>query len=166
MTFVRRQILHFAAGALALPATARFGIGQPTSGVGAAADLAAIARDMYLFTFPLYQFYRTRITLMSSANPPQAINALWHFRALLDHTFRTATNPNNDTLYSSAFLDLSRGPLILEVPEIGDRYYTLQFLDSYADSFAYIGTRTTGSAGESTLFLDSGGKIRCRREHR
>jgi hypothetical protein len=39
---------------------------------------------------------------------------------------------NADTLYLNAWLDLSRGPVLLDVPDMGRRYYTLAFMDLYA----------------------------------
>src|SRR5262249_55561183 len=53
--------------------------------------------------------------------------------------------PNNDTLYSSAWLDLSQGPLVLHVPDTGDRYFVMQFMDFYTNNVAFVGKRTTGT---------------------
>src|SRR5262249_16223208 len=140
MNFVRRQFLRLAAGVLALPAASRFARAQPATGAGTLADIAAVARDMYVFTCPLYEFYRVRSggALSDASSQLAQINRFQHARDQLDHTYRRVTAPNNDTLYSSAFLDLSRGPLIVEVPEIADRYYSLAFLDAYTNNFAYI----------------------------
>ncbi len=53
---------------------------------------------------------------------------------------------NHDTLATVAWLDLSRGPLILHVPDMPGRYYSVQFTDpSKNTNFAYVGTRTTGT---------------------
>ena len=61
--------------------------------------------------------------------------------------------PNNDTLYAQAFCDVSREPLVVSVPKIdGNRYYGLQLWDPNGDTFAYIGSRTTGrEAGDYAL---------------
>ncbi len=53
--------------------------------------------------------------------------------------------PNVDTLYTTARLDLSGGPLVVHVPEEHGRYYTLQLLDAYTNTFGYIGRRVTGT---------------------
>jgi hypothetical protein len=158
MTFVRRQFLRLAAGVLALPAASRFASAQPASGAGTLINIAAIARDMYVFTFPLYEFYRVRSVILNSGLglQPARINQFRHARQLSDHTARVVTAPNNDTLYSSAFLDLSRGPLIVEVPEIADRYYSLALMDCYTNNFAYIGTRTTGDVTGKYLIAGPG----------
>jgi hypothetical protein len=114
------------------------------AGAYAEDDLAAIARDAYVYTFPLYEMYRVRYQAhYSQANPRRVpVNHFLHRRELADHTSRSVTTPNNDTLYSSSFLDLSRGPLVLEVPEITDRYFSLALMDFYTNNFAYVGTRT------------------------
>ncbi|MFO1197624.1 MAG: DUF1254 domain-containing protein [Burkholderiaceae bacterium] len=62
---------------------------------------------------------------------------------------RWVTTPNNDTLLSSAWLDLSTGPVVLTVPDTAGRYYSVALIDSYTNNFAILGRRTTGTrAGE------------------
>jgi hypothetical protein len=75
------------------------------------------------------------------------VNRFAHRRTLADHRHRMVTTPNNDTLYSSAVIDLSAGPVELAVPAFGDRYHSVALLDAYTNAFAYIGTRATGNAG-------------------
>ena len=53
---------------------------------------------------------------------------------------------NHDTLPTAGWLDLSKGPLVLHVPDMNDRYYSMQFTDpSKNTNFAYVGKRTTGT---------------------
>lgn len=53
---------------------------------------------------------------------------------------------NHDTLATAGWLDLSAGPLTLHIPDMPDRYYSLQFTDpSNNTTFAYVGSRTTGT---------------------
>lgn len=55
------------------------------------------------------------------------------------------TGVNRDTLMTAGWLDLTKGPLVLHVPDMNDRYYSVQFTDpSKNTNFAYVGTRTTG----------------------
>ena len=129
-------------------------------GAGAGDDLAAAARDAYIYAFPLHEMYRIRYqALYQPANPQRAaVNRFLHRRELSDHTSRRVTTPNNDTIYSSAFLDLSQGPLVLDVPDIADRYYSLAFMDFYTNNFAYVGTRTTGGQAGKYVIAGPGWK--------
>lgn len=52
---------------------------------------------------------------------------------------------NHDTLLTVGWLDLSKGPLVLHVPDMAGRYYSVQFTDPFDVDFAYVGTRTTGT---------------------
>jgi hypothetical protein len=52
---------------------------------------------------------------------------------------------NHDTLLVVGWLDLSKGPLVLSVPDFSGRYYSLQFTDPFNIDFAYVGTRATGT---------------------
>ena len=126
------------------------------AGARASDDLSAIARDAYIYAFPLYEMYRVRYqALYNPANPRRAtVNRFAHRRELADHTSRAVTTPNNDTIYSSAFLDLAQGPLVLDVPDIADRYYSLAFMDFYTNDFAYVGTRMTG--GQAGKYVIAG----------
>jgi len=59
---------------------------------------------------------------------------------------------NHDTLYTVGWLDLGKGPEILHVPDMADRYYSIEFVDPWGDVFAYVGRRTTGTrAGDYLL---------------
>lgn len=66
---------------------------------------------------------------------------------------------NSDTLYLNSWVDLSKGPVLLEVPEMGARYYTLAFMDLYAKPH-HLGTRTNGGkAMRYALVGPSGGTV-------
>jgi hypothetical protein len=63
----------------------------------------------------------------------------------------------DDVLYIGGWLDLSRGPLVLHVPDMADRYYSVQFTNpSNGTDFAYVGKRTTGTAAGKYLISGPG----------
>lgn len=74
-------------------------------------------------------------------------NRLYHQRKLSDARFRGGGRPNNDTLYSASWVDVGREPLILDLPDFGNRYFSVQLCDFDADNIDYVGTRTTGNQG-------------------
>ena len=65
---------------------------------------------------------------------------------------------NHDTLYVTGWLDLSKGPQILHVPDMAGRYYSVQFTDPWGTVFAYVGRRTTGTQAGDYLMSGPGWK--------
>lgn len=66
---------------------------------------------------------------------------------------------NHDTLYVIGVLDLSKGAQLLHVPDMGDRYYSIEFVDSSnGTDFAYVGSRTTGTTTADYLITGSSWK--------
>jgi hypothetical protein len=131
----RRTLL---AGALSAPAIAR----AQESPVA----LRELARRATIYLFPVYEMYRTRWhATVNEANPQrQKLNRFRHLPDLADHRARAVTTPNPDTLYSSAWLDLSIEPLFLTVPPVGDLYYSYAFLDLFTNNFGYVSHRLHG----------------------
>jgi hypothetical protein len=108
----------------------------------------------YVFGFPWIYLPTLRWVWVtqppaSPTTPSMPLNQFWHSRVLTDAAARQGGSPNNDTLYSVAWVDVGKEPLILSVPEIADRYYTIQLASMDSDNFAYVGTRATGTKAGS-----------------
>ena len=73
-------------------------------------------------------------------------NQIVSIAQLVTPEIRTVVAPNVDTTYTVGQLDLSDGPLVIDVPDTRGRYYVIQLLDAYSNTFAYAGRRTTGTA--------------------
>ena len=105
----------------------------------------------YIFGFPYVYLPSIRWSWVTVPKPaggstPYApLNHFHHMRNLTDASFRDGGTPNNDTLYSTAWVDISKEPVILSHPEMGDRYFTFQLACMDDDNFAFVGKRTTGS---------------------
>jgi len=69
------------------------------------------------------------------------------------------TGVNRDTLMTAGWLDLSKGPQVLHVPDFSERYYSVQFTDpSFNTNFAYVGKRATGTQAGDYLITGLGWK--------
>lgn len=106
------------------------------------------AREAYRFGFPLYQLVFTRQQAAARIPPGfNPVNFLFHRPTLADANARDVTTPNNDTLYSSAWLDLSAGPVELTMPALPRRYHSVALMSAFTDVFAVLGTRANGGRG-------------------
>ncbi|HEX4308295.1 MAG TPA: DUF1254 domain-containing protein [Solirubrobacterales bacterium] len=114
-------------------------------------NLAALAAETFIYAYPL-EYCLREIDGFANGHSTLPIDGPWnqfaHAKNLLGPE-TTFVSPNNDTLYSIAALDLRDGPLLLEVPAMGSRYYVLQFADAWSNNFAYVGTRATGNGAGS-----------------
>jgi hypothetical protein len=119
------------------------------------AMLKDLARRAAIYLFPVYEMYRTRWqATVNEANPlRQKLNRFFHVPVLADQHSRTVTTPNNDTLYSTAWLDLSIEPLFLTVPPMGELYYSYAFMDLFTNNFAYVSHRLNGGQPRSHMIV-------------
>ncbi len=111
----------------------------------------ALGKEIYIYGYPLVTMDMTR-KVMTNVETVEGLRApLGQFvnaREYPNATFRDVTAPNADTLYSSAWINLSAEPYILHVPDMNGRYYLMPLLNGWTDVFADPGTRTTGTKAQ------------------
>ena len=118
-------------------------------------DLEALAAEAFVYSFPLVfdlqeveRFRREGMGSVAAA----PFNSFSHASQLAGPG-DTFVSINNDTVYSIAQLDVSGGPVRLEVPDSSGRYYVLQFIDAWTNNFAYVGQRATGTKAGTYLLV-------------
>lgn len=122
-------------------------------------EVARRATEAYNYLYPLVTMDVTRLVFTNPDNSGighSAPNSLAHIRAFPPGDFRGVVAPNFDTLYSSCWLDLANGPLLLTVPDSGGRYYLMPVLDMWTNAFAVPGKRTTGTTEQRYLLAPPG----------
>jgi hypothetical protein len=112
------------------------------------AQTPAILQD-YIYGYAPVAMEATRAietAVPDTTSPGRApINQFAYVDQLATPAERLIIRPNADTLYTSAWLDVTSEPLILHVPDTEGRYYVIPMLDAYSNEFASIGSRTTGN---------------------
>lgn len=126
-----------------------------------AALALSVGLQGYVYGYPMVDLLKQRHneTYRVSAEQPVAapVNTLAVYPGLLTpETQGQLRAANADTLYLNAWLDLSQGPVMLDVPEMGQRYYTLAFMDLYGRP-VHLGTRTNGGKAARYALVGPGG---------
>lgn len=113
------------------------------------AEARAIAKEAYIYGYPLVDNYRIQYAYYVDKNNPN-FKAPWNQIKNVNSVFTPADTsvqtPNSDTPYSWIGLDLRAEPIVISVPAIEKkRYYDVEIWDSYTYIVGYAGSRTTGN---------------------
>jgi len=122
---------------------------------------------LYLWPRLLLSVYKRALLVKGFGDGPVPVNTLYtapeHLFAdpLAVQTVGSSNlmtrGVNRDTLPTVGWLDLAPGPQVLHVPDMADRYYSVQFTDPTKNTnFAYVGKRTTGTAAGDYLVSGPG----------
>jgi hypothetical protein len=157
MRMYRLQLIVLAVAALAGVGTAR---AEETNRL-TEAEALKIGTEAYVYGYPLVTMEITRRVMTNVATLDGLRGPMGQFvnaREYPTAAFRDVTAPNADTLYSSAWLDLSREPYVVTIPDEGDRYYLMPMLSGWTDVFQVPGKRTTGDKAQTYAITGPGWK--------
>ncbi len=120
---------------------------QATQETISAPEASALAQEAWLFGMPLVYIEiqidtMTHVAKREGTHAP--INQFVHYRELADASNKAVVGFNVDTLYSLAQLDLSPEPMVLSVPQMGDRFWIMQIIDAWNNVPHAPGSRTVG----------------------
>ena len=118
-----------------------------------------LGEEEYVYGFPLVMMDVTRAVTTAASKSGEysaPINQFGRMRTYVDPNFQNVVRISANSVWSFAFLDLDQEPMIVTIPDAGDRYLVMQALNMWTDDFASVGTRTP--AAKSGDFLIAGPK--------
>ena len=130
---------------------------QTAGAAPSAAQKAAV--DGYIYAYPLVTMEYTRRSFVNVANASPSKAPMGQFANMVaypavdDHR---VTAPNADTLYSTAWLDVSKEPYVFSIPDMHGRYFLMPMLDGFTNVFQVPGKRTTGTGAQAYLITGPG----------
>src|SRR2546430_1691625 len=120
----------------------------------------AIAVDAYVSSYSLLSMdvSRKQFTNVEQAKEPfkGTMNTFVNVPEYPPADFKGVVRSNFDTLYSASWLDMTKEPVVISVPDTDGRYYLLPMLDMWTDVFASPGWRTTGTGAGTFLITPAG----------
>lgn len=123
------------------------------------AEALAIATEAYVYAYPLVTMEVTR-RVMTNVVAPEGTHApmgqLVRMREYPSAQFKDVTAPNADTLYTTAWVDVSKEPWIISIPDMKDRFFLFPMLDGWTNVFQVPGKRTTGTKAQTYAITGPG----------
>jgi hypothetical protein len=122
-------------------------------------DAFETAKDAYVYAYPLMAMEMTRRISTNVVEPQGTFAPMGQFAKLRqypDANFKTVTAPNADTLYTITWLDLSKEPYVISIPDMKGRYFLFPMLDGWTNVFQDPGKRTTGTGPQKYAITGPG----------
>jgi hypothetical protein len=157
---MNKNAIALSLGLLLSPSLARGAMAQGAQPTITEAEAQAIAVDAYVYFYPLITMDVTRKQFTNiepgkelGKGPMNTFNDVPEYPPA---NFKGVVRPNFDTLYSISYLDMTKEPVVVSVPDTNGRYYLLPMLDMWSDVFASPGWRTTGTQAGNFLVTPPG----------
>lgn len=113
-----------------------------------------VATEAYIYGLPIVGMYELlNVQVLDPTTRRTDFNEFSHSTSLASAKTNFIPAPNNDTVYSRAWLDLRAEPVVLQVPDTGGRYYTIQVLDLFSETLDNVGKRRYGTSPGTFAFV-------------
>jgi hypothetical protein len=106
-----------------------------------------VGRDAYFWAWPMVNIYNRRLSFApiteSARSGPLIMAPLNHITMLtgyLDPLERAVACPNQDVVYGIGGIALDLSPVVVQVPDFGERFWVYQIVDERTDSFVHLGS--------------------------
>ncbi len=123
------------------------------------AEALALATEAYVYAYPLVTMEMTRRVMTNVASPEGTRAPMGQFVRMREYPtakFRDVTAPNADTLYTTTWLDVSKEPWVVSIPDMKGRYFLFPMLDGWTNVFQVPGKRTTGTKAQKYAITGPG----------
>jgi hypothetical protein len=109
--------------------------------------VAAVGRAAYLWGWPMMNIRNRMATFeklpgsvyLGGVLPVAPPNHLTMLTDYIKPEERAVACPNQDVVYGLSILNLEKEPVVIQVPDFGDRFWVYQVVDQRTDAFAEIG---------------------------
>lgn len=113
------------------------------------------AQKIFDYAYPLVIMKISQDLMFTVPIRPRSVpNHFIHFKRLAMPQNRAVVLGNRNTLYSVGWIDLSKGPVLFDIPDMGDRYYVMPLLDAWTNTFQSFGSRTTGQKAQKYFIVN------------
>lgn len=122
-------------------------------------ETAEIARDAYIYGYPLVTFDMVRKQQTNVERPTDDKAPMGQVMKMRNYPAvdsRAAAAPNADTLYTIVWLDVSEEPWVISLPDMGDRFYIFPMHDGFSEVFHAAGSKLTGGKPQSYALTGPG----------
>jgi hypothetical protein len=154
----QRAVSIFAASIFVGAMSAQSAVAQSAAPKLTEEQAHSIGVDAYVYLYPLITMDITRRQLSNTDKGfgRGPMNAFSNVPAYPPASDKSVVRTNYDTLYSLAYLDMLKEPVVVSVPDTAGRFYLLPMLDMWTDVFASPGWRTTGTQAGNFLVTPPG----------
>lgn len=111
----------------------------------------AVGMQAVIYGYPVVRNTMARFGMVErpQGQVDSPVNGWYHQRQPGTSADKYGSSITENLLYSAAWYDVSKEPLIVTVPDAGKHYYSIQMMEMYSDIFAYIGLRATANKAGS-----------------
>ena len=118
------------------------GCGGSSSNMANNPDVWELAKEAYVFAFPLVIMDATKTAGTNTVKPTDKkapVNQFLHAKNLATAKFRDVVTPNVDTVYSQLFIDLTDDAVVIHKPA-STRFHSLEVMNAWSDCEQILGT--------------------------
>lgn len=107
------------------------------------------AEQIFDFAYPLVIMKLSQDLMLNNPLRDKSVpNEFIMFKELAKPENKAVVLGNRNTLYCVGWVDLSKGPVVFDIPDMGDRYYVMPLIDAWTNTFQSFGSRTTGQKAQ------------------